>query len=117
MRSISRRIHRLEERLGPPVETEYTRRLREWIEAGRRRLAEAQERGEWCGPVGDHHGENLAGLSVIEVLHRGRARVARAKDGSARVEAAKTQAATAAELKIRRQKIEAILKLRRSVID
>ena len=49
------------------------------IEAGRRRVAEAKEHGEWSGSVDDSEGENLAGLSMIEILHRGRERVARAK--------------------------------------
>jgi hypothetical protein len=78
-KSIDRRIRRLEEKYGlGPVETEFSRRLRERIEEGRRRLAETQERGEWCGSLGDDEGENLAGLSVAEILHLGRARVARA---------------------------------------
>jgi hypothetical protein len=74
MKAVIRRLRKLEERFGPPVETASTRRLRARIEAGRRRLAEAQERGEWCGPVGDHHGENLAGLATIRQVaskHRG----------------------------------------------
>jgi hypothetical protein len=49
MKSIVRRLHRLEESLGVGPETEFTRRLRERIEAARRRLAEARERGE-LGP-------------------------------------------------------------------
>jgi hypothetical protein len=79
MKTISRRIRRLEERfrLGP-VETEFSRRLRERIEEGRRRLAEAKERIEWSGPVHDGEGEDRTGLSVTEILHRGRAKVARA---------------------------------------
>jgi hypothetical protein len=79
MTTIIRRLRKLEKRFGPPVETEHTRRLRARLEAGRRRLAEAQERGEWCGPVSDYDGENLAGLSVTEILHRGRERVAKLK--------------------------------------
>jgi hypothetical protein len=75
MKSISRRIRRLEEaRFGTAADIEFSRRLRERMDAGRRRLAEARERGEWCGSVGDNEGENLSGLSVIEILHRGRAR-------------------------------------------
>jgi hypothetical protein len=72
MKSISRRIRRLEERFGPPVETEFTRRLRERIEAGRRRVAQWRE--QEGNPVSDHHRENLAGLSVTEILRRGRAK-------------------------------------------
>jgi hypothetical protein len=78
MKSINRRIRKLEEKYGlGPVETEFSRRLRERIEEGRRRLGEARERGEWSGSVGNDDGENRAGLSVTEVLHLGRARVAR----------------------------------------
>jgi len=77
MKNISRRIRKLEERFGPPVETEFTRRLRERIEAGRRRVAQWREQEGIS--VSDQHRENLAGLSVTEILHRGRARVARAK--------------------------------------
>jgi hypothetical protein len=49
MNSISRRIRKLEERLGPPGETAFTRRLRERLVAGLRRVAEARARGE-LGP-------------------------------------------------------------------
>ena len=49
MKAVIRRLRRLEERFGPPVETEFTRRLRERMEAGRRRVEEARERGE-LGP-------------------------------------------------------------------
>jgi hypothetical protein len=49
MKSIIRRIRRLEERSGPAGETEFTRRLRERLDVGRRRVAESQERGE-LGP-------------------------------------------------------------------
>jgi len=59
------------------VETESWRRLRESIEAGRRRLAESKERGEWSGSLDDDEREDVAGISVAEILHRGRARVAK----------------------------------------
>jgi hypothetical protein len=49
MKTIARRLHRLEARLGLQPETEFDRRLRARIEAGQRRLAEARERGE-LGP-------------------------------------------------------------------
>ena len=42
MRALHRRLLRLEDRFGPPVETEYSRELRRRIEAGRRRVAEAR---------------------------------------------------------------------------
>jgi len=74
---IDRRLRRLEERFGPQVETEFTRRLRARMEAGRRRLAEAQARGEWSGAVNDQGKEDLRGLTVREILLRGRARNAR----------------------------------------
>ena len=77
MKSISRRIRRLEESFGPPVETEFARRLRERIEAGRRRVA--QWRAREGISVSDQERENLSGLTETEILHRGRARVARAK--------------------------------------
>jgi len=79
MKSIIRRLGKLEGRLGLAPETEFDRQLRARIEAGRRRLAEAKERGEWSGPIDDDQGEDLAGLSVIDILNRGRERVARAK--------------------------------------
>jgi hypothetical protein len=46
VRTVVRRLRRLEDRFGPAMETEFSRRLRERIEAGRRRVAEARERGE-----------------------------------------------------------------------
>ena len=49
MKTIARRLHRLEERFGLQPETEFDRRLRARIAAGQRRLAEARERGE-SGP-------------------------------------------------------------------
>ena len=78
MKSISRRIRRLEEkRFGTAADIEATRRLRERLEAGRRRVAQW---GEQEGiSVSDQDRENLSGLTVDEILHRGRARVAKAK--------------------------------------
>jgi hypothetical protein len=49
VKAIVRRLRRLEDRFCPPVETESDRHLLARIEAGRRRLAEARERGE-LGP-------------------------------------------------------------------
>jgi hypothetical protein len=46
MKTITRRLHRLEERLGLQPETEFERRMRARIEAAHRRLAKARERGE-----------------------------------------------------------------------
>ena len=50
MKAISRRLRQLEENLGAGPETEFTRRLRERIEAGRRHLAEARATGEYQVP-------------------------------------------------------------------
>jgi hypothetical protein len=50
MKAIIRRLRRLEDRFCPPVETESDRHLLARIEAGRRRVAEARERGE-LGPA------------------------------------------------------------------
>ena len=81
MKSISRRIRRLEEqRFGTAADIESTRRLREQMAEGRLRVAEAKKkRGELWDPVGDDKGEDLAGLTMTQILHLGRARVARAK--------------------------------------
>jgi hypothetical protein len=49
MKTIARRLHNLEERLGLQPDTEFDRRLRARIEAAQRRLAAARERGE-LGP-------------------------------------------------------------------
>jgi len=48
MKTIIRRLDRLEERLAPRAETEFVRSLREKIERGNRRVAEARESG--CYP-------------------------------------------------------------------
>jgi hypothetical protein len=77
MKTIIRRLRRLEDRFCPPVETESDRHLLARIEAGRRRLAEAKERGEWCGSIDNGELEDFAGLSVVEILQRGRERVAK----------------------------------------
>jgi hypothetical protein len=45
MKTIIRRLDRLEERLAPRAETEFVRCLREKIEQGNRRVAEARESG------------------------------------------------------------------------
>jgi hypothetical protein len=57
MKTIARRLHRLEERFGLQPETEFDRRLRARIEAGQRRIAEARERGEWQPPYTGPHTE------------------------------------------------------------
>ena len=50
MRNIDRRLHRLEDRFGSAVETAFSRRLRERIEAAQRRLQESEERGLYKPP-------------------------------------------------------------------
>ena len=77
MKAITRRLRKLEDRLGPPVETEFDRQLRARLEAGQRRVA--QWRQQEGISVRDQDRENLSGLTVDEILHRGRARVAKAK--------------------------------------
>ena len=79
MKAIIRRLRRLENRFGPPVETRFTRQLRQRIEEGRRRVAEAKGLSEWPGSVGDDEQEDLRGLSIAQILLLGRDRVARAK--------------------------------------
>ena len=69
MRAISRRLGRLEGRLGP-VETEHTRYLMERLEAAHRRMALAGY------PV--HLPGNLSGLTVEQILNRGRPRARQA---------------------------------------
>ena len=48
MKLVSRRLRRLEDRLGPAVETEFTRRLRARIEEGLRRVAAARGDQQQC---------------------------------------------------------------------
>src|SRR5436190_1424969 len=76
MATIIRRVLRLENRFCPAVDVELYQRLHDSLEAGRRRVAEARERGELEPdtlppldlPPGRH--------SRIEVLHAGRRRAA-----------------------------------------
>ena len=55
MKSIARRVHRLEERFGLQPETEFDRRLRARIEVAQQRLAGARERGELQPPETGPH--------------------------------------------------------------
>jgi hypothetical protein len=71
MKYISRRLCRLEDRFGPPIETVFSRRLGERLEAGRRRVAQLRDQEGIAGS--DQVRKNLVGLSVIEILQRGRA--------------------------------------------
>ena len=66
MRALSRRLRRLEERLGPTVETEKTRRLLARLEAGRVRLK--------LPPSPPERPAELAGMSMIAILNAGRDR-------------------------------------------
>ena len=76
MKTIARRLQKLEHgfRLGP--ETESERQLRAQIEEGRRRVAEARVRGVLPPASSEDDREGLSGRSAIEILQRGRARVA-----------------------------------------
>ena len=72
MKPISRRIRRLEEAFRLLPETEEEKQLKQWMEAGRRRLVEAVARGELEAvpepePI-------PPGLSLVEILLLGRQR-------------------------------------------
>ena len=60
MRAIARRLRRLEERLGPPLETWQTRHLQARLEAARRR----------CGlpPPSPERLAELRGMSIVDIL-------------------------------------------------
>jgi hypothetical protein len=73
MRAISRRIDRLENGLGL-VETGEERRRREQLE---RRMAAARVRVGHAEPDRDKLREDLSGLTLAEVILRGRQRVKR----------------------------------------
>jgi hypothetical protein len=57
IKSIIRRIQRLEASISPAFESEQARRLREQMEDGRRRVAEAVARGELSPPETGPHVE------------------------------------------------------------
>ena len=88
MKTINRRLRKLEEGFGLVPETEDDRRLRERLEAGRRRLAAARASGEYSGPAGqgqvpdraDSERKAISGMTMIEILQQGRER-ARARPG------------------------------------
>jgi hypothetical protein len=75
VRTIARRLQRLEEGFGLGPETEENRRLRERLETARRRTAERRVR-EGLPPLetDERLGEDLTGLSIVQILQRGRAR-------------------------------------------
>jgi hypothetical protein len=70
MKAMDRRLRRLEDRYGPPVETEYSRELQRRIEAGRRRVAEA--RGEAYVPLPPP--AYVPGLTLADAILWGRER-------------------------------------------
>jgi hypothetical protein len=67
MRALHRRLLRLEDQFGPPVETEYSKELRRRIEAGRRRVAAARSETyvPWRPNV------SIPGLTRAEAIFRG----------------------------------------------
>ena len=67
---MDRRLRRLEDRYGPPVETAYSRELQRRIEAGRRRVAEAK--GEAYVPLPPP--AYVPGLTLADAILRGRDR-------------------------------------------
>ena len=78
MKAISRRLRRLEDRWTPAAETDADQRLRQRLEAGRRRLAEARsETPDVVRPPGHpSDGRQIRGPLDIdmltEILHAGR---------------------------------------------
>jgi len=74
MKTIIRRLCRLEDRFCPPVETESSRRLRESIEAARRRVAESDLPDGRARNAGGLEREDVSGLSVEQIRRRGRER-------------------------------------------
>ena len=76
MRTITRRLQKLEDACGLGPETEGERQLRARIEEGRQRVAELRARGELPPATSQHDLDDLSGLSILEILQRGRARVA-----------------------------------------
>ena len=70
MKAMDRRLRRLEDRYGPPMETEYSRELQRRIEAGLRRVAEA--RGEDYVPLPPC--TYVPGLTLAGAILRGRER-------------------------------------------
>jgi hypothetical protein len=80
MGAISKRLHRLERRLGTEIESEATRHLRMRLDHARRRCgspAPSQERLA-----------ELRGMTVVQILHSGRQ-----KSAAARVSDLKSDAA------------------------
>ena len=78
MRAISRRLGKLEGRFGL-VETEESRRARGLVETLRRRRAARLAREGRSDPDADER-ENLSGLTLAEILQRGRQRARMANE-------------------------------------
>jgi hypothetical protein len=81
VKALIRRLCRLEDRFGPAIETDFSRRMHERIKAGRRRVAEMRESlglsppEDW--PPYDRDDGHLPMIDRIKArLHRGRDRVA-----------------------------------------
>jgi hypothetical protein len=74
MKAIIRRLCRLEDRLYPPEESEYARQVHARIEEGRRRVDEAQARGEYHPPERGPHSEFHARRLLDSVVNAERAR-------------------------------------------
>jgi len=77
MRAFVRRLRRLEDRMGlGPAEREFVERLLQLLEEGRKRADAMRElRGE-SRPLDDGKRQDLTGLSINEIILRGRDRVA-----------------------------------------
>jgi hypothetical protein len=73
VRTIARRLQRLEEGFGLGPETEHDRLLRERLEKFRQRVAERRAR-EGLPPLetDERQREDLRGLTIAEILRRGR---------------------------------------------
>ncbi len=71
MKAILRRLHRLEERHAPAVESEATQYLRGRLEAARLR----------CGlrPISPERLLELRGMTIVAILHLGRYRASRVR--------------------------------------
>ena len=64
MRSIARRLQRLEERFGPAVESEETRHLRARLEAARLQCS--------LPPISSERLAEVRGMSIAEILNSSR---------------------------------------------
>jgi len=75
MKAVTRRLRRLEDRFGPAIETEFSRRLHERMEAGRRRVAAVRERGELepCAEVRPRDVQS-GRQTIVEILQSARRR-------------------------------------------